>query len=83
MLVGLTAIHDSAKAHGYRAKATDRADIAFPASEHPVVRTHPETGRQALYVSRGFTVRIYRPGARFASIPGAGCDPCRSRCIRY
>jgi taurine dioxygenase len=58
MLSGLTAIHDSAKAHAYRAKATDRADLAFPSAEHPVVRTHPETGRQALYVSRGFTVRI-------------------------
>ena len=58
MLVGLTAIHDSAKAHSFRNKASDRADMAFPASEHPIVRTHPETGRPALYVSRGFTVRI-------------------------
>jgi taurine dioxygenase len=58
MLRGLTAIHDSAKAHSFRNKATDRVDMAFPASEHPIVRTHPETGRQALYVSRGFTVRI-------------------------
>lgn len=58
MLTGLTAIHDSAKAHGYRAKATDRADLAFPSAEHPIVRTHPETGRQALYVSRAFTSRI-------------------------
>lgn len=58
MLTSLTAIHDSAKAHGYRAKATDRADLAFPSAEHPIVRTHPETGRQALYVSRAFTSRI-------------------------
>lgn len=58
MLQGLTALHDSAKAHYYRAKATDRDQMAFPNAEHPIVRTHPVTGRQGLYVSRGFTLRI-------------------------
>jgi taurine dioxygenase len=58
MLVGLTAIHDSGKAHSHRAKATDRADKAFPRAEHPIVRTHPVTGHQSLYVNRGFTTRI-------------------------
>jgi taurine dioxygenase len=58
MLEGMSAIHDSTKAHGYRVKARDRSDMHFPRCEHPVVRTHPVTGRKALYVNRGFTTRI-------------------------
>jgi taurine dioxygenase len=58
MLEGMTAIHDSAKVHRYRLKASDRSDMQFPRSVHPVVRTHPVTGRKALYVNRSFTTRI-------------------------
>jgi len=60
-LTGLTAVHESAHVHGnrhYGIDAKDTRDGAFPHAEHPVVRTHPETGRKALFVNSGFTRRI-------------------------
>jgi len=56
-LEGLTAIHDSAKAHTHR-RRTDGSEQTFPHNEHPVVRTHPVTGRKTLFVNRGFTTKI-------------------------
>ena len=46
MLQGLTALHDSSKAHYYRVKATDRQEMKFPNAEHPD-RAHPSGDRQA------------------------------------
>lgn len=54
---GLTAIHDGAQVYGGRFGQAPPAG-GFPRSEHPVVRTHPVTGRKALYVNRNFTTRI-------------------------
>jgi taurine dioxygenase len=64
-LAKLTATHDSE--HVYRGRYADRGvdDSAktYPSANHPVVRTHPHSGRQALYVNPGFTTRINELGS--------------------
>ncbi|MET9432566.1 TauD/TfdA family dioxygenase [Streptomyces sp. NPDC006551] len=69
MLLQLTAVHDVRKAFGadyatlqksLKKKGID-ADEQFADQdpvEHPLIRTHPETGRQALYVSAPYITRI-------------------------
>jgi taurine dioxygenase len=57
-LEGLTAVHESQHIYGQVAAGADVGDIEFPSAEHPVVRTHPETGRKALFVNHSFTRRI-------------------------
>ena len=58
LLAGLTAIHDGEQYYRGRYGSANLRDDRHPAAEHPVVRTHPVTGRQALFVNQGFTTRI-------------------------
>ncbi len=54
----LTAVHDGQQYYVGRYGGGNLRDGAYPTAEHPAVRTHPVTGRQALYVNRGFTTRF-------------------------
>jgi alpha-ketoglutarate-dependent taurine dioxygenase len=59
-LEGLTAVHDGGPY--YRDVNTilgrDDGGKTYPRSEHPVVRTHPVSGRKCLFVNSMFTTRI-------------------------
>jgi taurine dioxygenase len=60
MVDGLVAVHDFVQVFGYGKSTEELAQLReqYPPAEHPVVRTHPVTGRKSLYVNVAFTTRI-------------------------
>jgi taurine dioxygenase len=58
-LEGLTAIHDGEDNYrGTYANFGVKDKPVYPRATHPVIRTHPVTGKKALFVNKGFTRRI-------------------------
>jgi taurine dioxygenase len=59
-LVGLTAVHDFVRVFGSRKTDEEIAHLheQYPPSEHPVIRTHPVSGRKSIYVNAAFTSHI-------------------------
>jgi taurine dioxygenase len=66
LLDGLTATHDFTRSFPLERFGTTAEDLARweetrrknPPLSHPVIRTHPVSGRKALFVNDGFTTRI-------------------------
>ncbi len=58
-LEGLYAVHDGEHVYrGLYANLGVKDRPTYPRSTHPVIRTHPVTGRKALFVNAGFTTHI-------------------------
>ena len=60
LLNGLVAIHESEHLYSgrYEDRGVNRENIKTPVANHPLIRTHPITGKKAIYVNRTFTTGI-------------------------
>ena len=56
LIDGLTSVHDCEKHYRGRYGNDDRGKV-YPRAEHPIVRTHPETGKKCLFVNLEGSVR--------------------------
>jgi taurine dioxygenase len=58
-LENLVAIHDGGPGYYKRARIDGvQENRVFPRAEHPVIRTHPQTGRKLIFVNPVFTTAI-------------------------
>lgn len=87
LLEGRTATHSSEPIYGktgafnmrYQGSASmskPKNDMPIIETEQPIFRTHPETGRKALYVNGNFTIRI-------AGLPEADSAPILQRLYQH
>lgn len=87
---GLRALHDltrpleKAIQHGQSTADLRELQVRFPPVEHPVVRTHPVTGRRGLFVNRNSTTRLLGISERENELllPFL-CDHVRSPVFQY